>query len=828
MNATTTTEAPTRRPPPRELAKILADCRDLAVHRLMLAFSSMLDRVGDLLMDRAGRTDVRDEQSLYLDARALLKTERSSLMAEFEQRLRRRVDDRIAGREDPKADFATVDSTKLTLVDTSAMDESVVTGNITRIVENACHDELAVLNRGFGHLLGRPDLETADNPIAPATIVDSFTDALRQVKTESRIKFQILKELNQASLGDIASIYGDINRHLANLRVMPSAARSSIINRAAADHRRQQQADARDMRELREARERVQAEQTAAAEVDVMALFRRMFGNAASVAHAMPTGGMPQGMGQGMPQGMPSGMPPGMPQGMPWAPREGGGGPMGGAPGEFPEIAMPGGLQPVTFAPMAPTPSGYVPGAPIIATPVLHEGLTRLQAGQSSFDLGGGATVHFSGIPDGLHNVLRDLQESPLGRKANQLESMTIEMVAMLFDFIFETRDLPDGIKALLARLQIPVLKAAMLDGAFFAKKSHPSRLLVNALAAAGRGWSPAMGNDDPLYRKIDAIVHRILDGFSDDLAIFDELRLDLEAFLAEEERNAEANINSSAEEINLRDRAEIAANVARGEVERRIEASPVPKFLAGFLRERWQPAMGRVYAAAGDDSEAWGAAVSTLEDLVWSVQPKRTAEDRKHLVALLPSLLKRLTAGVQGQSWPPEVRESFMSNLVEAHAAAVKPTYAHVESPTAAVAEAAKVQAEVAKAAGDTRAAQQAEALAEAMAPAEPAPPVEEPVVVEDQYLEIARSLERGMWIEFEGDDGQLAFAKLAWISPLRGTYLFTNRQGQKALSMTAEELAERFRADRARPVEAEPLLDRALTTVMGQLEGRLAAEPA
>jgi hypothetical protein len=143
-------------------------------------------------------------------------------------------------------------------------------------------------------------------------------------------------------------------------------------------------------------------------------------------------------------------------------------------------------------------------------------------------------------------------------------------------------------------------------------------------------------------------------------------------------------------------------------------------------------------------------------------------------------------------------------------------------------VAEAAKVQAEVAKAAGDTRAAEQAEALAEAMAPAEPAPPVEEPAIVEDQFLEIARSLERGMWIEFEGDDGQLAFAKLAWISPLRGTYLFTNRQGQKALSMTAEELAERFRADRARPVEAEPLLDRALSTVMGQLEGRLAAEPA
>ncbi len=139
------------------------------------------------------------------------------------------------------------------------------------------------------------------------------------------------------------------------------------------------------------------------------------------------------------------------------------------------------------------------------------------------------------------------------------------------------------------------------------------------------------------------------------------------------------------------------------------------------------------------------------------------------------------------------------MSNLVEAHAAAVKPSLAHVESPTAAMAEQAKAQAEVAKAAGDEHGGGEgAGAGGGHERPA--APPVELPEVLDDEYLEIARSLERGMWIEFEGDDGQLAFAKLAWVSPLRGTYLFTNRQGQKALSMTAEELADRFRADRAR----------------------------
>jgi hypothetical protein len=809
MNATTT-EAAARRPVSREMSKILADCRDLAIHRLLLSFTSLLDRVSDMLMDRALRTELRDHQQMLLDARLALKTERPSLMSEFERRLRTRVNDGIAGKTAAKADFSKVEADDLTLVDNSSMDESVITGNITRVVENACYDELRMLTRGFGHLLGRPELEAEANPLAPASIVDSFYEALNTVNVERRIKFAILKELNQAPLADINGIYADLNKHLQGLRIVPAGRRSSNINRRSP-------AD----------RAKAAAAQTAAAagmadhktdapdvEMDVMALFRRMFAGQSVPVRAVPSGSS-MGGGMGAPAAGAFGMP--------------GGGPPGASPqaaGDFPQIDMGTGGRYIPLGPLAPTRSGYVPGAPIIATPALGEGLARLQAGETGFDLGGGTIVQFSGIPLGTHNVLRDLQESPLGRKANQLESMTIELVAMLFDFIFETKDLPDGIKALLARLQIPVLKAAMLDSAFFAKKSHPSRLLVNALAEAGLGWSPVMGQDDPLYRKIDGIVHAILDGFSDNLGIFEELREELETFVAEEEKAAEANIQTTAEEINQHDRHQIATAVSKSEIERRIESYPIPNFLAAFLRAEWFDALARVYLEHGEESESWGQAVATLEDLVWSVQPKKTNEDRKHLVALLPSLLKRMSAGMRSVLWPPEDRERFMSNLVEAHAATVKPSLASMTLPTAVVAEQAKAEAEQAKAAGDEVAAAKAEALAVAMSAAPPAPVEEVPEIIDDQFLEIAQSLERGMWIEFESEGGQLAFSKLAWISPLRGTYLFTNRQGQKALSMTAEELAERFRSDQARLVEAEPLIDRAFGNMMAQI-GKKYPEP-
>jgi len=215
------------------------------------------------------------------------------------------------------------------------------------------------------------------------------------------------------------------------------------------------------------------------------------------------------------------------------------------------------------------------------------------------------------------------------------------------------------------------------------------------------------------------------------------------------------------------------------------------------------------------------------LEDLVWSVQPKRNRDDRQHLVALLPSLLKRLSAVLDEMAGAPGERERFMANLVEAHAASVKPSIGSEALATAHVAEQAKVEAEEAKAAGDVAKAAQAEALAAAMAQAEPAPAEETPEIIDDQFLEIAQNVDRGTWIEFESDDGQLVFAKLAWISPLRGTYLFTNRQGLKALSMNADELAERFRKDRARLVEAEPLVDRAFGSVIASMAEKL-PEPA
>ena len=608
------------------MARILGDCRDLAIHRLLLSFASMLDRVGDLLMSRAERSDVREEQSLCLDARALLTDQRGNLMADFEKHLRRRVDEGIEGKIDVKPDFSTVDAKKLTLVDTTVMDESVLSGNIIRVVENSCESELRELNRGIGYLLGRPDLETRANPLAPTTIVEAFTEALHELKGDTRIKLTILRELNQTSLGDINAIYADLNRHLEGLNAVPNDVHPHFVRPAVPGGGTSAAAAGATPADATPA-------DGGGGEIDLMALLQRLISGAGSRARSAQ---------------MPSGLPPGGIQvpslGSGPVPSQGSG-PVN-LSGSYP---MMGGE--------AGTMRGPFGGQRILITPELGDALARLQHGETGFDFAG-APLHFAGLQQDMHNVLRDLQESPLGAKANQLEAMTIELVAMLFDFIFETRDLPDSIKALIGRLQIPVLKAAMLDGAFFSKKSHPSRQLVNALARAGIGWSPTMGQDDPLYRKIESLVHRVLDEFTDDVGLFDELRKDLEAFLAEEEKTAELTIQSTADQINQRDQQEIAHMVAKSEIEHRLRDFPMPNFLASFLLEKWLATLSQLFLQEGEKSAAWSSALSTLDDLVWSVQPKRAAEDRKRLVAMLRNLLKRLHGGLHNVQWGPGERE--------------------------------------------------------------------------------------------------------------------------------------------------------------------------
>jgi hypothetical protein len=712
-----------------DAARILRDCRDLATHRFVLCFGSALDRVSDLLIGRAQRSTDPGESSTLMGARDLIRDQRAQIVSGFETIFRKAIDERIGGPAVSPVPGRT-EALELKLLDDSEMEESVVVGNVARLFDDSCEAELVPLTRRVGLLLGEPDLELVGNPFAPVAVFNAFRTAWSSAGAPSDQRMAVLRELNAAVLGDVKSIYADLNRHLVNLNVLADL-HGGLYRRQAGAAAKTQKAES--------------AEEVVASGEELMTTLQRVLKRAGGGRFAGPGAKL-----AAVPQFK---LVPGADAG------EALGGLIGAVGGEAAAV-----------------------DAPVVSA------LTRLQQGDSGFDLGDGTLLQVSAVAAPKHNVLRDIRDSALGERMNQIDAMTIELVAMLFDFVFVDRDVADGIKALVGRLQIPVLKAAMLDRAFFSKKTHPARVLVNGLGHAGVGWSPEMGQDDPLYRKIESIVARICEGFTDDLDLFTRLHDELVQFLAEEEQRADTTLRDSAAEVERRDRRELARLAASAEVEKRLLQPLVPTFVINLLRRHWVGRLEELHVRDGDASDSWANELALLDDLVWSVQPKRSPEERKRLTGMLPSLLKRMNPALDTFAWEGDERKTFFGNLVEAHAAAVKATTpVHAFGPEEEVVPAVRVPADLA--------------------------------FEQDEYTELATTMARGMWVEFEAEDGKLTYAKLAWVSPLRGTLLFTNRQGQQAFSLTPHELADRFRGNRARPVDAEPLVDRAFNSMMARL---------
>lgn len=93
-------------------------------------------------------------------------------------------------------------------------------------------------------------------------------------------------------------------------------------------------------------------------------------------------------------------------------------------------------------------------------------------------------------------------------KRINQIAEKTIDFIEMVFDAIIEDDAISDTIKALLLRLQIPVIKASMLDQEFFIYDDHPARVLLDKITETGIGVTE---RDNEIYIALDNIVHKLV-----------------------------------------------------------------------------------------------------------------------------------------------------------------------------------------------------------------------------------------------------------------------------------------------------------------------------
>ena len=807
-------------------ATILNECREIALKHLPRCINATLDNVDDALFEIANKGDNSYRQNRFFDAMRELRIKRDDFekdfLRTFSQECRRAISrDKFTTVESKDVSFG--DTLELSLVDSDVMEESLAVTNFVANVNSRCREQLFALERRMSMLLSAPDLKRDDIPLGPRVIGNAFKEACEKLNSDIEVKLTLYKLFDRFTTAHIDDMYSEVNYHLIKRDVLPKV--PTTARRSPASKRKTRVIADSENQTLKGAGQDVFSTLQDLAKGKPHALTG--FGNAVTT----PASGADTNYGAVT----------------------------SSSKNEITSANIPtGGSEgrAVTVVKANPTDGSGNPrhlstggsdGGPIqfVDTSQFVDTLTMLQQGDlSSLQESSALTIPSeqfrANLQAGNVNVLSTLSHVGAIGRINETDSMTLDIVSLLFDYVFDDKAIPDFMKALIGKLQIPVLKVALLDKELFSRKSHPARRLIDSLAKSSVGLSNYSADEN--YAKFAKnIVTYVVENYTDDLEIFNAAANKLEAFLNTQSAQAQERADRAARSLNAREQVVHAKLAVDDELNARLKGSGVREFARQFIKDYWRQLLIVTYIEDGKHSEKWSNQLETVDTLIWSVTDKQDPVEKKHLAEKLPSLLRQIRGGMKMLDMDKQICSKFLSMLASVHVVAVKndQEFLLAEKCLATERSDEPLQRDISpenKRAFIQQGLQRIfdeKQLNEEELELDPSL-FDDDVVVEDvdeevlptiknlnKYLAIATSMDLGDWVEFDNDDGTTKRGRFTWISPSTGRYLFTDQKGQKTLDATLGKLAELFSKDTARRIDSQPdpLFDRALDDLMGRL---------
>lgn len=290
-------------------------------------------------------------------------------------------------------------------------------------------------------------------------------------------------------------------------------------------------------------------------------------------------------------------------------------------------------------------------------------------------------------------------------------------------------------------------------------------------------GWSEDDDRGpDSLYGMIERVVERLIIDFDGDATLFAQMDRYLAAFIDREHSNVgamEARLAPTSSPWVPQSERSVVATL----VEEYLTRFPsVPPVIESILREGWEPAMLAVYRTSGRDSAAWRRGLELADRLLWSVQRKLDAEDRRQLLRRIPEILRGLRAQLAGSGVDQRQLARWFRDLQTVHLGVLQ---------------------------GEPGSA-----------------PSLEPPAAEDAQTDVPPV---GTWVELRRDDDRWVRLKVAGVSAEGARSLLVDRRGCRGAELGHAELRARIERGLVRVLGdgQEPIADRALRSLLAELAG-------
>ncbi len=437
-----------------------------------------------------------------------------------------------------------------------------------------------------------------------------------------------------------------------------------------------------------------------------------------------------------------------------------------------------------------------------------------------------------------LANFLRERESKKGPEKVEEVDADLINLVSMLFDFILDDKCLPVAIKALIGRLQIPIIKVAMLDHSFFSKSGHPARKLLNELSRAGIGLSGLKMHlaKDPVYRKIRETVQRVLNEFTDNVDLFVTLEKEFSEFINVEVRRSVLIEQRTKAAEEGRAKSDVAKQNTEKALKQCTEGKTIPPSVSKILNDPWSKVLYLTHLKEGGDSRAFQKQVIIAKHLIKSVTPPQNEKEKKYLYDMVPMLIHRLQEGFESISYNPFDANQLMSELeavqmevlrgqVPQHVDAAPAESDAVDNLLDAISKDIRQIGQLPKREPEPEVStSRVVALDTSKKVVAPAPLADlEPLPEDDEDYIAAKAMPVGSWVNIvdttENGVGNPLRCKLAAYIKSADRMIFVNRNGIKVQEQTCLALAYALKKQTISVIDDALLFDKALENVIGSL---------
>jgi hypothetical protein len=208
-------------------------------------------------------------------------------------------------------------------------------------------------------------------------------------------------------------------------------------------------------------------------------------------------------------------------------------------------------------------------------------------------------------------------------------DKITMDVIGLLFDYIFRDPSIPEELRSLFTRLQVPILKTALLDRSFFSDRKHPARRLLDHLAGAAIGATGDAGYRAAFELTAAGVIEEVCRDFQVDVGVFDVADRKVQEFVDAELQKGAGALGTEVAAALAAEEGEADRSVVRALIRDKLSGLDVPFDVRSFSETIWADYLTNVRLAQGSEGDEWRRGLRTLDDLLWSLTAKERSAQK-------------------------------------------------------------------------------------------------------------------------------------------------------------------------------------------------------